>query len=177
MTRFQGSLKYRGKFIQVTEEVIGEQTWERAYIPNGVIVFPVTGEGKLLFVEEKRPHENPPIRLKPLAGMIENHETPEENAQREMQEEIGLAARSMECFFTITSTGTVNATQYFFLAKGLTVSKLPNPDGEDIILDVKEFSLEELIDMLETEKLRWSTSVLGIWRLWQLVQKKKISLI
>jgi len=50
---------YVGKIIKVTEEMINGITWERAYLPNGVIVFPITGDGKIILVKEKRPHENP----------------------------------------------------------------------------------------------------------------------
>jgi len=172
----KGVIKYQGRFIQVTEEVMNNAIWERSYIPNGVIVFPINNEGKILLVEEKRPHETPSIRLKPLAGMLEDHETPEANAQREMQEEIGFKAEKMINYFSFSTSGTVNSKQYYFLAKNLIPSKLPNPDGEDSIISVQAFSLDEILELLHTEKMKWSTSTLGLWRLKQLIDKKQISL-
>lgn len=157
---------YRGKIIRVTEEKIGDTTWERAYVPNGVIIFPITNEGKILLIEEVRPHENPKIRIKPVSGILETDKgSPEENAQREMQEEIGFKAGRMEKLMTLKGSGTINHEQHFFMAKDLTPSKLPNPDGEDVILGIKEFTPEELEEAIYSDNLRWSMSTLGIFRL------------
>ncbi len=157
---------YKGQIIRVTEEKIGGLTWERAYLPDGVIIFPITAEGKIILVKEKRPHENPPIRLKPVSGILESDKgSPAENALREMQEEIGLKAAHLENFMTLKGTGTVNHIQYFFLARGLSPGKLPNPDGEDTIIGTQEFSPEELRVALFCDELRWSMSTLGIFRL------------
>jgi ADP-ribose pyrophosphatase len=158
--------KYKGQIIRVTEEMIQGQTWERAYIPDGVIIFPITDEGKILLIEEKRPHENPPQRIKPVAGILEAEKgTPEENAQREMQEEIGFKAKELKTLMVLKSSGTVNNTQYFFVARGLIPSKLPNPDGEDTILGLRPYTPEELWKAILCDKLKWTMSTLGIIRL------------
>ena len=47
---------WQGNVLKVTTEVINGQTWERAYLPNGVVVFPVTAEGKILLIKERRLH-------------------------------------------------------------------------------------------------------------------------
>lgn len=157
---------YKGNIIRVTEEKIGEIVWERAYLPDGVIIFPITEEGKILLIEEKRPHENPPYRLKPVSGILEPEKgSPEENAQREMQEEIGLKANKMELLMMLQGTGTITHTQYFYLAQDLIASKIPNPDGEETILGIKEFTPQELLEKLMKEEIRWSLSTLGIFRL------------
>jgi 8-oxo-dGTP pyrophosphatase MutT (NUDIX family) len=160
-------LKYNGKIIQVTEEKIDSIVWERCYLPNGVIVFPFTKEGKILFVKEKRPHETPNVRLKPVSGILEDDKgSPAENANREMQEEIGFKAGSIKNFFTLKSNGTVNNTQYFFIASDLTASKLPNPDGEDTIMEIVELDIEELYHLYLSDAIRWSHSTLGFLRLY-----------
>lgn len=159
---------YKGNIVQVTEEKIGHIVWERVYLPAGVIIFPITDEGKILLVNEKRPHENPPYRLKPVSGILEPDKgSPEENAQREMQEEIGFKAQSLEHLWTMTGSGTVNHEQHFFVARGLIPSKLPNPDGEETIMGIEAFSPEELLEKLKSDDLRWSLSTLGIFRLLQ----------
>lgn len=157
---------YKGQIIRITEEKIGDITWERAYVPHGVVIFPITDDGKILLVEEKRPHENPPVRIKPVSGILEYEKgTPEENAQREMQEEIGYRAQDLELLFHMKGTGTINHEQYFFIARELEVSKLPNPDGEDTIMGVVAMGPEELFQKLLKDELRWSMSTLGIMRL------------
>lgn len=157
---------YKGNIIRVTEEVIGGITWERAYMPDGVIIFPITDEGKILLIEEKRPHENPSVRIKPVSGILEHDKgTPLENAQREMQEEIGYKALTMEPLWTMKGSGTVNSTQHFFIARHLVPSKLTNPDGEETILGIIEISPQELMDKLIKDEIKWSMSTLGIFRL------------
>ncbi len=157
---------YRGNIIRVTEEVIGGITWERAFLPNGVIVFPITASGKILLVKEKRPHENPSVRIKPVSGILEPEKgSPEENAQRELQEEIGLRAGTLELLWTLRGSGTINNEQHFFIARDLISSKLPNPDGEDTIMEVLEYGPEELLQALMQDQLKWSMSTLGMFRL------------
>lgn len=157
---------YKGQIFRVTEEKIGEITWERAYLPDGVIIFPITTEGKILMILESRPHENPPQRLKPISGILEvDKGSPEENAQRELQEEVGLKANSLEHLMTLKGSGTINHTQYFFVARDLIPSKLPNPDGEETIMEIVEFTPSELKRKLMADEIKWSHSTLGIFRL------------
>lgn len=157
---------YKGNIVRVTEEKIDHITWERIYLPDGVIVFPITAEGKIVLIKEKRPHENPPVRIKPVSGILEHEKgSPMENAQREMQEEIGLKAENLELLWSQKGTGTVNHMQYYFVATNLTYEKLPNPDGEETIMGTIEYTPEELLHALTTEEIRWSMSTLGIFRL------------
>lgn len=157
---------YKGQIIRITEEEIDGITWERAYLPPGVIVFPITHDGKVILIEEKRPHEKPPVRIKPVSGILEPHKgTPLENAQREMQEEIGYRARNLEELMCLKGSGTINHEQYFFIARDLIHSKLPNPDGEETIMGLKEFTVEELKEAIYSNKLKWSMSTLGLFKL------------
>jgi ADP-ribose pyrophosphatase len=157
---------YKGNIITVTEEEIGGITWERAYLPSGVIIFPITDDGKIILIKERRPHETPNVRIKPVSGILEEKlGSPEENAQREMQEEIGFRAEKMELLMTLKGSGTVTHTQYFFVARGLVHSKLPNPDGEEVIEALVEYTPSELQKALKNEEIKWSMSTLGIFRL------------
>lgn len=162
---------YKGNIIKVTEETIEDILWERAYLPDGVVVFPINDEGKLLLVKERRPHENPPYRVKPVSGILEPDKgTPAENAIREMQEEIGLKASSLELLMEMKGSGTVNHVQYFFVARGLSPSKLPNPDGEHTIMEVQAYDLEELFQKYMKDEMRWSISTLGFFRLYHSIK-------
>lgn len=157
---------YKGQIIRVTEEKIDHINWERVYLPDGVIVFPITNEGKIILIKEKRPHESPPVRIKPVSGILERDKgTPSENANREMQEEIGLKANTMELLWSQKGTGTVNHEQYYFIARDLVAHKVPNPDGEEMIMGTIEYTPQELREALLKEEIRWSMSTLGIFRL------------
>lgn len=166
-------IQYEGQIIRITEEVIDNLTWERAYLPDGVIIFPITKDKKIILIEERRPHEKPHLRIKPISGILEKDQSPEENAQREMQEEVGLKAQKLDLFWELKTSGTVNSTQYFFMARDLLSSKIPNPDGEDVILRTVEYSLEELERALFRDDIKWSHSTLGIFRLLNFLKKHK----
>ena len=169
--------KYSGKFIRVTEEVISEQTWERVYLKDGVIVFPINSEGKILMIEELRPHEQKPIRLKFVTGLKDMpSEDPIVTANREMQEEIGYRAENLEIILHRQSSGTINNHLYQVVATGLIPSKIPNPDGEGTILSIKPFSIEEIKEMLEEGKLAWSIGILGLFKLESMIAKNLIKI-
>ncbi|MBF0429871.1 MAG: NUDIX hydrolase [Fibrobacteria bacterium] len=136
--------KYNGRFIKITEEQIGESLYERAYFTHCVTVMALDEDKNLLFIKELRPHETPNVRWKLVTGFLEEGQTVEENANRELQEEIGKKASDLKLFYKSEYTGTINLIQNFVLAKNLSDSKLPNPDGEDTILDVKPLTLEEV---------------------------------
>ena len=155
--------KYKGKFISITEELIDDNTWERAYLQSGVQVFPITDDGKILMIEERRPHEKNPIRLKFVTGLMDKEgEDPLETANRELQEEIGFKAAHLKIVNHQHFTGTINNHFYQILATGLIPSKIPNPDGEDTIVAIKEFSIKEIFELLDEKKLPWSMGVLAI---------------
>ncbi len=157
---------YKGNILRVTEEEIGGIIWEKVHLPPGVVIFPITDEGKIILIREKRLHENPPVRIKAVSGILEPElGSAEENAQREMQEEIGFKAREMKLLFELNSSGTVTHSTYFFVARGLEKSKLPNPDGEEVIEALIEFTPEELREAIKNDQIKWSMSVLGMFRL------------
>lgn len=157
---------YKGNILTVSEEVIDGITWERVRLPSGVIVFPITDEGKILLIRERRPHETPNVRIKPVSGILEEKlGSPEENAQREMQEEIGFKARDMKLLMTMKGTGTVTHVQHFFVARGLEKAKLPNPDGEEVIEAIIAYTPDEIRKALKNEEIKWSMSTLGLFKL------------
>ncbi len=164
--------KYSGKFIKVTEQEIDGAIWERVYLKDGVIIFPITDDGKVIMIEEKRPHEKNPIRLKFVTGQIDNDDDPILTANRELQEEIGKKAKTIEILLKKETTGTVNSKLYQLIALNLIDSKLPNPDGEDTIVSIKAYSIAEIDKMFETEKLPWNMSYFGFLKVKEYLLKK-----
>lgn len=161
------TIKFHGKYLMITEELIDSTLWERCYMHNGVIVFPQDDDGKIYLIQEKRPHENPSIRWKMVTGLLDTNQTPQESANRELQEELGYKAHSWELFHQMNFTGSVNNTAYFFLAKGLEPCKIPNPDG-DVILKMEKFSVDEIFHKVMQGDIPWSISTLGIFKLYYL---------
>lgn len=158
------NIKYQGRYIKVTEEVIDNNNWERCYLRDGVIIFAVDNDNKFIMIQEKRPHESEKIRLRFVAGHIETEYSILENANKELREEIGLRANKLEMFFQLKSSGTINNTVSFVLAKDLVPDPLPNPDG-DVVISIEKFTYDEIMDMILEDKIRWSTAVMGFLRL------------
>lgn len=168
--------KYIGNFIRVSELEIDNHIWEKVYLSNGVVIFPFNNDGQLLIIKEKRPHEKAGERLKFISGHLEDGESVLETANRELQEEVGLKASHLEVFHEHHSNGTINNSLYFVLAKNLIESKLPNPDGEDTIMEKHFIDLEKLKEMLLTNKIPFSFSALGLFRLDHLIKNHRISI-
>jgi len=167
---------YKGNFITVTEEEIGSSVYERAYIQNAMTIFPVDDEGKIIFIKEKRLHERPSIRWKPVTGYVEPGSTIEENANRELQEEIGKKAAILEPYFEMNISGTVNIIQSFFIAKQLTNSKIPNPDGADSILEITSLDMDEILQRTLNGEFAKGSVGYGLMKLYYEVSKGIITI-
>lgn len=158
---------YNGNYIQVKELNIKGHTWEKAYFPDSLVIFPITKENEIILVEEKRPHEDNNIIQKFVTGHIDSNETPIECANRELQEEAGYKANKLTEILVHRSKGTINSNFYYILAEQLEESKLPNPDGEDTIVGIKKIKISELKKLLEEEKIPWTLPVLGLFKIFQ----------
>ena len=167
---------YHGKYIQIQEKLIEGRLWEKAFFRSGIVIFPITSQKKILLVKEKRPHETPEFRIKPVTGIFEPEFNVADNAIREMEEEIGKTThpKNIHLFLELKSTGTVNNQQYFVYATNWSNHKIPNPDGEDSIQEILEVSFEELEDMTWSQKIPWGQATLGIFKLLELNRKNKI---
>jgi ADP-ribose pyrophosphatase YjhB (NUDIX family) len=152
----------------------GGVCWERAYLHDGLIVYAMDDENYFYLIMEKRPHETPSHRLKMVTGIYEPEFGLEENVNRELQEEIGKKAREIELLFSVHSTGTINTTTHIVWAKGLSDSKLPNPDGEDTIMEIRKVSYHQLEKMVMNNELRWSLSTLGFFKIKQLKEERQL---
>jgi 8-oxo-dGTP pyrophosphatase MutT (NUDIX family) len=157
-------VKYEGKYMKITEEMIDGNNWERCYLRDGVIVYVIDNDGKFILIREKRPHEIDKIRLRFVAGHLEEGLSVLENANKEMREEIGLRANKLEKFFELKSSGTVNNSVSFVIAKDLVEDPIPNPDG-DVIVAIEKYTYDELMQKILNDEMRWSTAVLGFLRL------------
>ncbi len=157
--------KYSGKYVQVKEHTIDGLVWERVFLRGGLVVFPINDKGEVLMVREYRPHETPNTRIKPVTGIYEEEYDLFENVNREMQEEIGFKCDDIELIWEINNTGTINNFQKIVVARNLTPSKIPNPDGEHTIQEVIPYKIEDLKAALLNGDIPLRTSMIGIFKL------------
>ena len=111
---------------------------------GGVTVLPIDDEGRVLFVTQYR-HAIGRVLLELPAGTIDEGETPEVCAQRELQEETGFRAGSIERLGGFYSAPGY-CTEYLpaYLCTDLTESKL---EGDEESIDVVPIPLEEALQM------------------------------
>ena len=159
---------YKGNFIEVKELKVGNHTWEKAYFPDSLVIFPITKDNEIIMVEELRPHEDNQVIQKFVTGHIEKGEDVLDCANRELQEEAGFKSNKLTEILVHRSSGTINSNFYFVMAEDLEVSKLPNPDGEDTILNVKKIKLNTIKQQLENEQIPWTLPVLGLFKVLRL---------
>lgn len=158
-------LKYNGNFVKVKEYTKDGVVWEKAYLPHSMVVFPITNQNEIIMVVENRPHEHVTQRLKFITGHIDKGESSIECAYREMQEEAGYKAENLKEMFVHESSGTINSRFHYVLATELSYSKLPNPDGEGSIVEVKKIPLKELKRMIYSDEFKWTLATLGIFKI------------
>lgn len=88
--------------------------------PGAVVVLPVLDDGRIVLIHQHR-HAVETDLIELPAGTIEPDEPPIETARRELVEETGYKAETMEPFIEFfTSPGVLTERMYSFIARGLT---------------------------------------------------------
>ncbi len=102
-------------------------------VHNGaVVIVPIDQDDNVLLVRQYR-HAAGESVLEAPAGMLEDSESPEECAQRELQEEVGYASTNLRALGGWWSApGFCTEFIYAYLARDLVESKLAADDDEDI---------------------------------------------
>lgn len=119
-------------------------TFERIKRPDTVVVFPVLPDGRIILTEQEQPGKAPFIGT--TGGRVDEGEDILSAAQRELREESGYAAASLELWDAQQPIGKIDWAVFTFIAKGLThVSDLDLDAGEKITL--KFVTFDELIEI------------------------------
>lgn len=125
--------------------------YERVDIQNAVTILPIDDDGNVYFVRQFRIGSNSSLLELP-AGKIEVGEGAQTTAEREIREEIGMAAREMlpigEFYM---SPGYSTEYMYCFLARGLYHAPL-DPDADEF-LNVEKIHLEQVTQMVRKGEL------------------------
>jgi ADP-ribose pyrophosphatase len=113
--------------------------------PGAVVIVPLDEEGNLLFVRQYRLGASQELLELP-AGVLEEGETPETTARREIREETGMAAHQWTKLGEMyIAPGYCTEHQVVFLARGL--SSAPLKADSDEYLNLQRIPLEEAYRM------------------------------
>jgi ADP-ribose pyrophosphatase len=127
---------------------------------DSVTILPVDEKGQIWFVSQYRVGANADLLELP-AGVIEQGETPLECARREVQEEIGMAARSMQSLGSFfLAPGYCNEVNHVFLARELFASSLAQ--DEDEFLNISSLRIEQVYQMAHAGKIQDAKSLVAL---------------
>lgn len=146
------------------------RTLETAACSDVVRVYPIDDADNVLLIEEYSYVLNTDL-LRCVSGQIGEAETPEQAAQRELQEEIGMEAAHLECFATSRPIIKVDCNVYHFLATGLQ-KRTRNVNEGELIVMVKH-PLKDVPRLVSENKVREDIIAYNLLRLYQKLKSEK----
>lgn len=156
---------YEGKIINLRVDTV--ELPDKKYSKREIVehsgasaVVPLTMDGQVILVKQfRKPMEE--IMFEIPAGRLETKESPKNCALRELAEETGYSAGLFEELVSFyPSPGFSNEVIHIFLARDLTEGNA-KPD-EDEYLEVKKFSLEEALKMVDEGVIKDSKTIIGL---------------
>ncbi|MFD2165419.1 ADP compounds hydrolase NudE [Thalassotalea euphylliae] len=127
---------------------------------GAVMVVPITEKGELLLVREYCAGTHS-YELGFPKGLIDPGETGAEAANRELQEEIGFAAKSLTHLHDVAlAPAFFNASMQIFVAKQLTPSVLPGDEPEP--LEVVPWPIDNYSELLQQPDFKEARSIAAL---------------
>lgn len=140
-----------------------EVVWQYIKSRDVVTIVALNDKNQVYCVRQWRLARRDYVWELPAGGIEVEHPTPEqvfENANRELQEEIGLRANKMELLASFSPTIHMTCVYYVVLARDLEASPLPWDADED--MEIKTLSLDEATDLLLNQQLPSALTLVGI---------------
>lgn len=156
---------YDGKIIRVERDIAvlpdkTEAVREVVRHPGGVGVVAVDEDGFVYLVRQFR-YPFSKITLEIPAGKLDAGEDPKDAGMRELMEETGLLADSVEKLGSFyASPGFCDEEIHLYLATGLTQGDTC-PDDDEFV-ECEKIHMSELVQMVNTGEIKDGKTVIGI---------------
>ena len=138
--------------VQGTREVVRQS--------GSVAALPVLDDGRIVLVRQYRYAVGQHVWELP-AGRRDRGESPEAGARRELEEEVGLRARSLEPLSTFwTTPGFCDEVMYLFRATELEPVP-PRPEADERI-ETATFTLDEAMAMVRRGEIREGKTLVAL---------------
>lgn len=149
---------YRGRILDVYKDTVllengTEAIREVVHHPGGACVVPLTSDGCVLMVRQFRyPHHTETLEVP--AGKLEYGEDPLQCAVRELKEEVGGEADSLESLGSLFPTPAYDEEViYMYLARQITETSTQSLDADEF-LDVVRLPLADAVQMVMENRIR-----------------------
>ncbi len=125
-----------------------------------VVIVPVDADGNAILVRQYRyPAEQ--VLLEAPAGVVEESETPDDCAMRELQEEIGFSSRDLRALGGFwMSPGYCTEFMYAYLAKDLVPSRLEADADESI--EVERVSISRVSRLIRLGEIQDAKTIAAL---------------
>jgi ADP-ribose pyrophosphatase len=155
---------FSGRVFDVTVDTVreGDKTYVREVVhhPGSAVILPAFDDGTIALVRQYR---HPAVRylLELPAGTLDDKETPEAGAARELEEELGLVAGRMEklCEFFI-SPGFCEEKMWLYLATDLTETAQRLEDDE--LIEVVRLPIDRALQMITDGEIEDAKTIIGL---------------
>ena len=165
INRINRELKYSGTLFEVYSDTISIPNgniahWDFIKHKGAAAVIPITDDGKVVMVRQYR-NALDRETLEIPAGGLNPDEPTIDAAARELEEETGYRSNDLELLITVATTvAFCNEKIDIYLARNLIQSK-QNLD-EDEYVEVEEYTVDELADMIYAGKINDSKTIAAI---------------
>lgn len=135
--------------------------WFVHHSNDAVIVIPQAKDGQIL-LQKNYKHGSAHIVTEVCAGIIDEGETPEKAAQRELQEETGFTAESFVFLGTTFANPTSSPMKYhFFLGKNITKTDTQSLESAEQIEPFWAKSIESAKAILSDKNTQTSSATMA----------------
>lgn len=161
------SILFRGLVVDIEqmEVMIGEKGWHTYQIvrhPGGAAVLPLHDDGTVTLIRQLRPAVDS-FMVEVPAGRLDPGEEPAVCAMRELGEETGLAAGSLEPLGVLhSSPGVFDEVIHLFLATGLSTTRA-NPEQYEDIATIR-IPLQEAVAMARDGRISDGKTITLLFR-------------
>lgn len=155
---------FQGRVFDVTADTVreGDMTYVREVVhhPGSAVIVPVFADDTIALVRQYR-HPAGRYLLEVPAGSLDEGETPEEGAARELEEELGFRAGALEKlseFFV--SPGFCEEKMWLYLATDLTETAQRLDDDE--IVEVVRLPFANALQMIANREIEDAKTIIGL---------------
>ncbi len=163
----ESKVTHEGKIVKITVDKLrmpdGSEAYRETVIrgKNAAAVLAVDNDGSLIFVRQYR-HAFGEMLLEIPAGVLEDGEEPEEGVLRELEEETGKKAETLEFLCEMYPTvGYCTEKIQLFIATDLTEGQ-QRLDADEF-LEIEKYTPEEAVEMIYKGQIKDGKTIAAIF--------------